>query len=142
MTISRLAQLGGVNLETVRYYERRGLLPKPPRTQAGYRQFSPDTVQRLRFIKRAQELGFSLEEVRELLALRIEPKQHRTDVRAHAEAKMADIEGKIRTLAAMKATLHGLVDRCEKDVSDQCPILASLEDEDLVHTQKNRGENK
>lgn len=110
LTISRLAQLGGVNLETVRYYERRGLLPKPPRTQAGYRQFPAETAERLRFIKRAQELGFSLEEVSELLALQIEPEQNRADIRARAEAKIADIEGKMKTLAAMKSTLRGLVE--------------------------------
>jgi DNA-binding transcriptional MerR regulator len=81
LTISRLAHLGGVNLETVRYYERRGLLPKPPRTQAGYRQFSPEAARRLRFIKRAQELGFSLDEVQELLALRIEPRKNRANIR-------------------------------------------------------------
>ncbi len=128
LTISRLAQLGGVNLETVRYYERRGLLPKPPRTQAGYRQFSPDTAQRLRFIKRAQELGFSLEEVGELLALRIEPEQNRADIRARAEAKIADIEGKMKALTAMKNTLRGLIEQCEQCGSAECPILASLED--------------
>ena len=127
LTISRLARLGGVNLETVRYYERRGLLPKPRRTEAGYRQFPPDTAERLRFIKRAQELGFSLGEVGELLALRVEPEQNRADVRARAEAKIANIEGKLETLAAMKRTLRGLVDQCEQCGSAECPILASLE---------------
>jgi MerR family copper efflux transcriptional regulator len=127
LTISRLAQLGGVNLETVRYYERRGLLPKPPRTQAGYRQFPPDAAQRLRFIKRAQELGFSLEEIGELLALRIAPEPNRADIRARAEAKIADIEGKMKTLVAMKRMLRGLVGRCQQGGSAECPILASLE---------------
>ncbi len=127
LTISRLAQLGGVNLETIRYYERRSLLPKPPRTQAGYRQFPPDTAERLRFIKRAQELGFSLEEVGELLALRMEQGKNRANVRARAEAKIAEIEGKMETLAAMKRTLRGLVDQCEQCRSAECPILASLE---------------
>ena len=127
LTISRLAEMGGVNLETVRYYERRGLLPKPPRTQAGYRQFSPDTAERLRFIKRAQELGFSLEEVRELLALRVEP-TNRVEVRARAQVKIADIEEKMKTLAAMKSTLQGLVDECGQCASAECPILVSLED--------------
>jgi MerR family mercuric resistance operon transcriptional regulator len=127
LTISRLAQLGGVNLETVRYYERRGLLPKPPRTEAGYRQFSPDAAQRLRFIKRAQELGFSLEEVRELLALRVEP-GNCADVRARAQAKIADIEEKMKSLAAMKSTLRGLINQCEQSASGGCVILASLED--------------
>ena len=124
---SELANRTGCNLETVRYYERRGLLPKPPRTQAGYRQFPPDTAERLRFIKRAQELGFSLEEVGELLALRMEQGRSRARVRARAEAKIADIEGKIKTLAAMKRTLRGLVDQCEQCGSAECPILASLE---------------
>lgn len=128
LTIGGLARLGGVNLETVRYYERRGLLPKPPRTQAGYRQFPPDTAHRLRFIKRAQELGFSLDEVQELLALRVEPQQNCVDVRSRAKAKIADIEQKIKTLAAMKHILRGLVEQCEHCVSDECPILASMEE--------------
>ncbi len=133
LTISRLARLGGVNLETVRYYERRGLLPKPPRTQAGYRQFSPDTGRRLRFIKRAQGLGFSLDEVRELLALRIEPRKNRADIRSRAQAKIADIDRKIATLTAMKSTLRDLALRCEHcGPSADCPILASLEDEASV----------
>jgi len=127
LTIGRLAELGGVNLETVRYYERRGLLPKPPRTQAGYRQFPPDTVQRLRFIKRAQELGFSLEEIRDLLSLRVE-RRNCADVRARAQAKIADIEKKMKALAAMKSTLRDLVNRCEQGDSTECVILASLED--------------
>ena len=127
LPIGRLAQLGGVNLETIRYYERRGLLPKPPRTQAGYRQFPPDTVERLRFIKRAQELGFSLEEVGELLALRMERGTNRANVRARAEAKIADIEAKMKTLATIKKTLRGLVDQCAQCGATECPILASLE---------------
>ena len=126
LTISRVAQLGGVNVESVRYYERRGLLPRPPRTHAGYRQFPPETVQRLHFIKRAQELGFSLDEVRDLLALRIEP-GNCADVRARAKAKIADIEEKMKTLAAMKSTLQNLVDQCEQRASGECLILASLE---------------
>jgi len=129
LTTGRVAQLGGVSLETIRYYERRGLLQKPPRTDAGYRQFSPETVHRLRFIKRAKELGFSLDEIGELLALRIQPKQKRGDVRTRAEAKIADIESKIETLAAMKTVLRGLVDQCEHCASDECPILASLDGE-------------
>jgi MerR family mercuric resistance operon transcriptional regulator len=132
LTISRLAQLGGVNLETIRYYERRGLLPKPPRTEAGYRQFSPDAARRLRFIKRAQELGFSLEEVRELLALRIEPRKNRASVRARAEAKITDIDRKIAALDAMRSSLRDLAERCEHCApSSECPILASLDQEGL-----------
>lgn len=128
LTISRLAQLGGVNLETVRYYERRGLLPKPPRTQAGYRQFPAETAKRLHFIKRAQELGFSLEEISELLALRMEPEQNCADIRAHAQAKIAAIAGKMKILTAMKSSLRSLVEQCEQCGSAECPILTSLED--------------
>jgi MerR family mercuric resistance operon transcriptional regulator len=130
LTISRLAHLGGVNLETVRYYERRGLLPKPPRTQAGYRQFSPDAARRLRFIKRAQELGFSLDEVQELLALRIEPRKNRAAIRSRAQTKIADIDRKIAALTDMKATLLDLALRCKQcGPSADCPILASLDHE-------------
>ena len=73
LTIGRLAQVGGVNLETIRYYEREGLLPRPPRARSGYRVFPTDAARRLRFIKRAQQLGFSLTEIRELLTLRVKP---------------------------------------------------------------------
>jgi len=129
LTIGRLAQLGRVNLETIRYYERRGLLAKPPRTEAGYRQFSPDTVHRLRFIKRAQELGFTLNEVGDLLALRHDPQHNREDVHTRATEKIADIERKMETLAAMKSVLQRLTERCEQCGPDDCPILASLEQE-------------
>src|SRR2546425_11753674 len=88
---AELARRGGVNLETIRYYERRGLLPKPPRTPTGYRTFDAEAVRRLRFIKQAQALGFSLKEVRELLALRIKAGTSCGEVRRRAEAKIADI---------------------------------------------------
>ncbi len=131
LTIGRLAQLGGVNLETIRYYERRGLLPKPARTAAGYRQFPPDSPRRLRFIKRAQELGFSLDEVRDLLALGAAPRQNRSTIRSRAEAKIADINGKIATLNAMKRTLTDLVNQCGCGSSVDCPIVASLDQDGL-----------
>jgi len=89
LTIGRLARLGGVNLETIRYYEREGLLQKPPRTPSGSRLFPSQTARRLRFIKRAKELGFSLGEIRELLALRTRPGTKREDIRARADAKIA-----------------------------------------------------
>jgi len=129
LTVSRLARLGGVNLETVRYYERKGLLPKPPRTASGYRVFPADAVRRLRFIKRAQELGFSLKEIRDLLSLRMRPGTSRADIQARAHAKVADIEEKIRTLKAMKKALHGLTEHCDGcGPLDECPILQSLDD--------------
>jgi len=130
LTISRLARLGGVNLETIRYYERQGLLPAPPRTAAGYRVFPREAARRLRFIKRAQELGFSLNEIAELLALRLKPGAKQTDMRMRAEAKITDIDQKIRTLQAMKKTLRQLTDRCEGcGPLAECPILESLDEE-------------
>ena len=128
MTISRLAKLGGVNLETVRYYEREGLIPKPPRTRAG-RLFPAGAARRLRFIKRAQDLGFSLNEIRELLALR--PSTDRPKVRARAQSKIADIERKIHSLEAMKNVLGSLVDRCDRSgPSGECRILERLDHEE------------
>ena len=128
LTIGRLAQLGGVSLETIRYYERRGLLPTPARTAAGYRQFPPDSARRVRFIKRAQTLGFSLDEVRDLLTLGAAPRQNRSTIRARAKAKIEDIDGRIAALRAMKRTLNALVDRCERcGASTDCPIVACLD---------------
>lgn len=128
LTISRLARLGGVNLETVRYYEREGLIPKPPRTRTGYRVFPQDAARRLRFIKRAQELGFSLTEIRELLSLR--PNTDRPKARSRAQAKIVDIEQKIQSLQAMKQVLGSLIDRCEHCAPmGDCPILESLDHE-------------
>ncbi len=130
LTIGRLAELGGVHLETIRYYEREGLLPRPPRTRAGYRIFPTDAARRLRFIKRAQALGFSLKEIRDLLALRIKPGTQPEQIRARAEAKIADIEQKIRTLRAMKRTLAQLTTRCSGcGPMAECPILESLDTE-------------
>lgn len=132
LTIGRLAQLGGVNLETIRYYERRGLLPKPARTAAGYRQFPPDSPRRLRFIKRAQELGFSLDEVRDLLTLGAAPRQNRSTIRARAAAKIGEINRKVAALNAMKRTLTDLVNQCERCGSSiDCPIVASLDQDGL-----------
>ena len=128
LTISRLARLAGVNLETVRYYERRGLLAKPPRTASGYRVFPGETPRRLRFIKRAQVLGFSLSEIRELLSLQTRPGTSRAEIRVRAQAKMADVDEKIRALKAIKRTLRTLTDRCDGcGAVGECPILQSLD---------------
>src|SRR5215469_2928357 len=112
LTIGRLAREVGINLETVRFYERRGLLPKPPRSASGYRLFPAETTRRLRFIRRAQELGFSLGEIRELMSLRIAPTAKSADARRCAEAKIADIEAKIKSLESMRKTLHSLTKAC------------------------------
>jgi len=130
LTIGRLAREAGVNLETVRYYERRGLLPKPPRSASGYRLFPSDAAQRLRFIRRAQELGFSLKEIRELLSLRVSRTTTSRDIRARAEAKIVDIEAKIKSLESMKKTLRKVTRVCDGCAPlAKCPILESLDRE-------------
>jgi MerR family mercuric resistance operon transcriptional regulator len=128
LTIGRLAREGQVNVETIRYYERRGLLPRPPRQPSGYRMFPPSAVQVLRFVKTAQVLGFSLKEIKELLALRIQPGRSCADVRGRAERKIGEIDQKIRTLQSMRKALVRLAAACSGrgPVSD-CPILESLE---------------
>ena len=131
LTIGHLAKQAGVNLETVRYYERRDLLPRPPRSASEYRLFPVEAARRLRFIRRAQELGFSLKEIRELLSLRVSRTTRSADIRARAEAKVADIEAKIRSLESMKKTLRKLTriyDGCAPMA--ECPILESLDRED------------
>lgn len=117
-----------MNLETVRFYERRGLLPVPPRTESGYRMYPSEAVTRLRFIKRAQELGFSLNEIEELLTLRLSSRGTSAQVRRRAEAKIADIEAKIRTLESMKRSLQKLTKSCPAcGPASECPILEGLE---------------
>jgi MerR family copper efflux transcriptional regulator len=131
LTIGRLAKEAGINLETIRYYERQRLVPKLPRTTLGYRMYPPDAVRRLRFISRAQELGFSLREVRELLSLRASPSATSAAVRKTAKAKIADIEAKISCLEAMRQSLRKLAQTCDGCAPvSECPILESLDKED------------
>ena len=131
-TISRLATEVGINLETVRFYEREGLLEKAPRSRNGYRQFPVDSVRRLKFIKRAQELGFSLHEIRELLDLRTSPHTTSSEIREVAEAKLADIEARIKSLESMRDSLRKLANSCPGcgPLSD-CPILESLDGDEI-----------
>lgn len=125
---STVAERGGVNLQTIRYYEREGLLPVPPRLRSGYRMFPESAVQRVRFIKCAQELGFSLSEIRELLSIQIDPKKECSDVQRLAEAKIADIKAKIRTLQSMQRVLSKLAKACPGcGPSSECPILESID---------------
>jgi MerR family copper efflux transcriptional regulator len=128
LTSGELAGRCGVNLQTLRYYEREGLLPEPPRTAAGYRTFPPDSVTRVQFIKHAQALGFTLEEVKELLALRVDPMTTCADVQKRAEAKVADIERKIKRLEAIKAALTELAAACSGEgPASSCSLLEALE---------------
>ena len=126
-TIGQVARASGVGVETVRFYERQKILPKP--NGSGYRLYLPDTVARLRFIKRAQALGFSLEEIGELLALRASPRSTCGQLRRKAEAKCTEVDGKISELRRLRKALDGLIGECsgEGPVS-RCTILANLED--------------
>lgn len=129
LTISKLASASGVKRETIRFYEQRGLLASPARTAAGYRLYAPQDARRVRFIKSAQSLGFSLEEIAELLTLRAAPGNTCAVVKAHAEAKIADIERRVTILTAMKVALAAIAVTCAdggKSLSE-CPILAALD---------------
>jgi MerR family mercuric resistance operon transcriptional regulator len=133
LKIGQLAQRAAVNLQTIRYYEREGLLPEPPRLSSGYRLYTDSMVRRVRFIKRAQEIGFSLAEIRELLSLRADGRRERNEVRDLAHAKIADIEGKIRTLKAMKTALTRLTERCSGcGPASECQILESIDSEEVL----------
>ncbi len=128
LKVSEVARRAGVNLQTIHYYERRGLLPKPPRTESNYRAYPGDAVLRVRFIKRAQGLGFTLKEIKGLLALRTTPGIQCADVRRRAEAKVLDIDDKVRALQAMRKVLINLIDECPgRGPVSQCPILEAFD---------------
>src|SRR5215469_12770273 len=128
MTIGQLAEKAAVNRETVRYYERRRLLQRPSRSIAGYRVFSDDAVKRLQFIRHAKMLGFSLEEIRELLALRIDSVETCDRVRERTQTKISNIDSRIEALQQMRRVLSNLVAACKgRRRTEGCPILESLE---------------
>jgi MerR family transcriptional regulator, copper efflux regulator len=127
LTRGELAKEAQVNAETVRFWEVEGLIPKPPRTPAGYRKFPAETVDRLRFIKRSQELGFTLKEIRELLNLRVKPGGSCADVRQRAEAKLLDVDARIRQLQRIRKALVEMTKRCSgQGPVDACTILQTL----------------
>jgi len=127
MWISEAAEQAGVNIQTLRYYERRGLLPKAPRRASGYREFPDDAVRIVRFIRRAQDLGFSLAEVEELLRLRRHSGRNRARIRSVAEAKIRQIDQKVAELERMKRALQTLVHSCRDGATLDCPIIEALD---------------
>ncbi len=135
LTIGQIASAANVNIQTIRYYERRGLFPTPRRTPAGYRQYTADAVARLRFIKHAQELGFSLHEIEELLALRVRHGAACDAVERKTRSKLELVQQRIRDLQRMKRTLERLAAACTaRRPTDECPILEVLEhDDDVSH---------
>ncbi len=128
LTIGLVARRAGVGVETVRFYERQGLIEEPPRRLSGYREYDEEVASRLGFIRRAKDLGFTLKEIKELLSLRRDPATSAADVRRRAEAKITDIESKIRSLQKMKRALAKLTAACGcRGTSAECPLLHALD---------------
>lgn len=130
LSISEIARRAGVGVDTVRYYEREGLIPEPPRRPSGYRDYPPATVERLRFIRRAKELGFSLAEITELLSLSQNRHADMRGVKRKAEAKLEQVEQKIAELNRVRRGLKTLIAACPGHGElDHCPIVAALSQE-------------
>lgn len=131
MRISEVAALAGVPTATVRYYERRGLIAEAARTPAGYRQYGPEAARRLRFIKHSQELGFSLEEIQQMLALRIDDPAACARVEATTREKIQAVRQRLAELRRLERTLQDLVHACDRQrPTEPCPILGVLSDDD------------
>lgn len=125
----QLAKAAGVGIEAVRFYETKGLIPVPKRTESGYRQYAASDVTRIRFVKRAQELGFSLREIKELLALNANSRTTCADIQKKADRKLLEVEAKIRDLRRMRQSLKELSESCGegKRAAAECRILECFE---------------
>ncbi len=126
LTIGTLAKQSGVKLETIRYYEKVGLLLEPRRTAAGYRQYSRDAAARLRFIRRARELGFSVSEVRDLLGLADQRSRSCRRVHEIASAHLGEVRGKLADLRRLERLLTKTVGLCARGTMPDCPLLTAL----------------
>ncbi len=139
LTIGRLAQAGGVSVETVRFYERRGLITRPPCPAVGIRRYPEDTLRRLQFIKQAQSLGFTLQEIHEMLALRADDPAACGEMQHLATEKLALLRAKMNRLRAMESVLESLVADCRHArKGSACPILAAVEDAPSPQTPRTR----
>ena len=128
MTIGQVAKRAGVNIQTVRFYERKGLVLPERRTDSGYRMYTAEAVRRILFVRHAQEMGFSLREIEDLLSLRIDPGMTCADVKIRAETKRTEVERKIDKLSHMQKALEMLVARCDGDGPvSECPIIEALD---------------
>ncbi len=127
LTIGQVAKHAGVGVETLRFYEREGLIEKPNRRPSGYREYQPNAVKRVHFIRQAKGLGFTLKEIAELLSLQVNPESTCADVRLHAHRKIADAEEKIRSLTQMKLALERLASHCRGEgPTSGCTILEEI----------------
>ncbi len=132
MNIGQAAKASGVSAKMIRHYEEVGLVPAPPRTDAGYRQYSENEVHTLHFIRRSRDLGFSIQQIAELVGLWQNRKRPSRQVKALAQAHIQELEQKAQELLAMKAALEHLVHCCHGDDRPECPILETLGDENAV----------
>lgn len=130
MQIGQLADRAGVAIDTVRYYEHQGILPQPRRQPSGYRRYGEEDVARLRFVRRAKSLGFTLTGIRDLLALSSRPADDMAGLKAAANEKLADVEHKLSELTRIRDGLQALVAACPgHGALERCPILAALSEE-------------
>lgn len=125
----QLAQKTGCNLETIRYYEKVGLLPAPPRSANGYRVYSPDLVKRLQFIMRSRDLGYAMEEIRSLLSLTDAGEQTCAEVMARTQEHLTDVRCKISDLMRIESTLSDHLAKCSGEAVPNCPVLDALNSE-------------
>ena len=136
LTIGRLAKQAGIGIETVRFYERRGLIEPPPRTDSNYRVCPEEEVNRLRFIKRAKSLGFTLSEIKELLFIRHDPHATKADIKNRTLDKIEDVKQKISDLTRIKIALEHLVSSCDgHGPLEECPILEALDSDNAEHCE-------
>lgn len=135
MNIGQAAAASGVSAKMIRHYESIGLLPEAERTEAGYRQYGERELHALRFVRRSRDLGFSLDEIKQLLALWQDRSRPSREVKALAQAHVKALDEKIAEMQAMKATLQNLVQHCHGDDRPDCPILESLEAGACGHAQ-------
>lgn len=144
MRIGAVAKQSNVGIETIRYYERQGLLAQPERRPSGYRQYDESVLARLQFIRRAKQLGFTLSEIKELLGLWFAGDAKCVHVRQRAEVKIAEIEGRIRSLQKMKRSLKNIISVCEnRDSAVACPLWPGVDDiQDQGGIGKSTGRNR
>ena len=134
MTIGEVAKRAEVNIQTIRFYERKGLLLPASRSGSGYRQYYDDAVRRVRFIKHAQEIGFSLREIANLLSLQVAGDSTCADVKVQAVEKIRDVDDKIRKLQDMRAALGRLVEKCDGvGPVSECPIIEALDEIEITN---------
>ncbi|HEY6542930.1 MAG TPA: MerR family transcriptional regulator, partial [Ktedonobacteraceae bacterium] len=141
LSIGQVARRAGVGVETVRYYEREGLLEEPPRRASGYRQYSEEVIKRLHFIKCAQKLGFSLKEINELLLLRVDAQTACEEVKQRTEAKIAEVERKLFELQCMRQALIQVAALCEgQGPNSRCPMLEALDQQESLYQSEGKEE--